>query len=121
MTDHAVEGGQVDAVAAHPVPRPEFDVRQMLTVSRGYSVVELLVGEESGLSGVAIQDSGLRAKDIVVLSLSRDGKIIPNPRGTREMAVGDRLLCYGKMSNMKDLLPPRIKKRQGRKLRPIPS
>jgi len=100
---------------------PELDLRQRFTVSRGYGVTELHIGEASDMVGKALQDSGIRDRDIVVLSLSREGKIIPNPRGTRELQAHDRLLCYGKMENMRDLLPPAARKRRRRKLQARPS
>ena len=96
---------------------PELDIRQRLTVSRGYGVAELHIGEASGFAGRTLQGSGLRERDIVVLSLSREGKIIPNPLGTRELQVHDRLLCCGKMENMRDLLPQDARKRRRRRLK----
>jgi ribosomal protein S6--L-glutamate ligase len=69
------------------------------------------------LAGQTIEGSGLRDRDIVVLSLSREGKIIPNPRGTRELQVNDLLVCFGKIVNMKDLLPEKIRERGRRKLK----
>ena len=99
---------------------PEMDLRQRLTVSKGYGVTELHIGEASAMVGKMLQDSGIRDRDIIVLSLSREGKIIPNPRGTRELQAHDRLLCYGKMENMRDLLPPSARKRRKRKLQARP-
>jgi ribosomal protein S6--L-glutamate ligase len=113
-----VAGEIIDYVGQN-VAHPELDVRQKLTVSRGYGVVELYVGERAGLAGHTIETSGLRDRDIVVLSLSRDGKIIPNPRGTRELAVGDQLICFGKYANVRDLMPERTPKK--RKKRDLPS
>jgi ribosomal protein S6--L-glutamate ligase len=84
---------------------PELDIRQRLTVSRGYGVAEISVGESLGIAGCTIEQAGLRERDIVVLSLTRENKVIPNPRNTRELQNGDRLLCFGKISNMNDLLP----------------
>ncbi|MEQ9365639.1 MAG: TrkA C-terminal domain-containing protein [Leptospirales bacterium] len=95
---------------------PELDIRQRLTVSRGYGAAEWIVGEESGIAGKSFKDSGLREHDIVVLSLTREGKVIANPRGARVIEVGDRLLCFGKIENMKNLLPPEVRKRRTRKI-----
>lgn len=52
-----------------------------------------------------IKDSGLRDRDILVLSIIRASQTIPNPRKTRRIVAGDRLLCYGKLLAMKTLLP----------------
>lgn len=86
---------------------PELDVRQRLSVSAGYGVTELHLGSGSDLVGQAIESSGLRAKDIVVLTLHRGTTVIPNPRGTRVLEADDRLLCFGKLESMRDLVPAR--------------
>lgn len=107
-----IAGEIIDYVVEH-VAHPELDIRQRLTVTRGYGVVELSVGEMSPMAGSTIEGSGLRERDISVLTLSRDGKTIPNPNATRVLQVGDRLLCFGKYANVRDLLP----ERPGRKIR----
>jgi ribosomal protein S6--L-glutamate ligase len=114
-TERDIAGAIVDYVADN-VKYPELDIRQRLTVSRGYGVVELYVGEQAGMAGRTIDSSGLRERDIVVLSLHREGKVIPNPRGTRELHLGDRLLCFGKYANVKDLLPEEVQKHRRRKV-----
>jgi ribosomal protein S6--L-glutamate ligase len=118
-TQRDVAGAIVDYLADN-VQYPELDVRQRLTVSRGYGVVELYIGEQTGMAGRTLDGSGLRDRDIVVLSLHREGKVIPNPRGTRELHLGDRLLCFGKYANVKDLLPEEVRQHRRRKLRPRP-
>ena len=102
------------------VQHPEFDIRQRLTVSRGYDVVEFVVGPKSDLTGKSIKDSGLRDLDIVVLSLQREDKVIPNPRSGRELEAGDKLLCYGNLANIRKLIPPKVRARRRRKLKERP-
>jgi ribosomal protein S6--L-glutamate ligase len=96
------------------VPFPDFDLRQRLTVSRGSGAAEIPVGERSELVGKTIATSGLRQKDILVLTLHRSGKVISNPRSDREIQAGDRLLCFGKLAVMREFLPdhkpPRVRK-----------
>jgi ribosomal protein S6--L-glutamate ligase len=118
-----VAGAIVDYIAAQ-VDFPELDVRQRLTVSRGYGVTELYIPEGSEYIGKTIGQSGLRDKDINVLTLHRDTAVIPNPRASRELQAGDRLLCFGKLDAMRDLVPARVLKgRQpkARKLPPVPA
>jgi ribosomal protein S6--L-glutamate ligase len=112
-----IAGAIVDYVVDN-VTHPELDVRQRLTVSRGYGVVELVVGKDTGLAGTTISGSGLRDKDVLVLSLSRDGKIIPNPKSTRELLEGDRLFCFAKYDNVKALMPAELRAKRTRK--PMP-
>lgn len=94
---------------------PELDIRERLTVHKGYGVAELLVPPDSEIVGKSIDDSGLRDQDIVVLSLERDHLTVSNPRGDFGLEAGDRLVCYGKLSAMRGLVPARRRKRLRRK------
>jgi ribosomal protein S6--L-glutamate ligase len=96
---------------ANQVAFPELDVRQRLSVSTGYGVAELLVREDAELVGTTIRDSGLRDRDITVLTLHRGPEVIPNPRETRELEANDRLLCFGKLEAMRDMIPARKTRR----------
>jgi ribosomal protein S6--L-glutamate ligase len=60
--------------------------------------------------GKSIKDSGLREKDINVLTLYRGTTVIPNPRSQRELQPGDRLLCFGKLELMRDLIPAKVRR-----------
>jgi ribosomal protein S6--L-glutamate ligase len=104
----------IDYIAAQ-VNFPEIDLRQRLTVSSGYGVAEIHIPEGSKYIGKAISESGLREKDIVVLTLYRDAKVIPNPRPQRQLLAGDRLLCFGKLELMRDMTPGKVR----RKRRPV--
>ncbi len=104
--------GEIITYIEEHVSFPELDVRQRLTVSRGYGVAELLVPDGSGLVGKTIAESGLRDADILVLTLTSDGMVIPNPRQTRVLKGGSRLLCFGKLSSMRSLVPQRKRRRR---------
>jgi ribosomal protein S6--L-glutamate ligase len=82
-------------------------------------VGEVVIPAGSELAGKTIAESGLRDLDIVVLTLVRDGHTIANPKRTREIQPGDRLLCFGKMESMKGLIPAR--RRRGRRNSKRPS
>jgi ribosomal protein S6--L-glutamate ligase len=107
--------GEIIDYVADNVAHPEMDIRQRLTVTRGYGVVEIAVGEMSSIVGSTLESSGLRERDITVLTLSRDGKTIPNPNASRVLQVGDRLLCFGKYANVRDLLPERASRKVRRR------
>lgn len=101
-----IAGAVIDYIAAH-VSFPELDVRQRLSVSHGYGVAELSIPEGSHYVGKTIQESGLRERDINVLTLHRGTSVIPNPRSTRVLEANDRLLCFGKLEAMRELIPPK--------------
>jgi ribosomal protein S6--L-glutamate ligase len=106
-----VAGAFIDHIAAH-VDFPEIDVRQRLTISKGYGVTEIFIPTGSQYVGQTISKSGLREKDVNVLTLHRGGVVIPNPKSDRVLENGDRLLCFGKLESMRGLIP--VKTRNGR-------
>jgi len=107
-----IAGSIIDYVSAQ-VGFPEIDIRQRLTVSRGYGVTEIHVPEGSELVGKSIDESGLPEQDINVLTLYRGTTVIPNPRLKRRLEAGDRMLCFGKLESMRGMIPARTM-RQGR-------
>ncbi|MCA8969730.1 MAG: RimK family alpha-L-glutamate ligase [Planctomycetes bacterium] len=101
---------------------PEIDLRQRLTVSPGYGVAEVLITEKSPLDGVSIAQSGLHDLGVHVLTLHRTGDDVqPNPDSQLVIRSGDRLLCFGKLSSMKGLIPEKKTKRRARKIRSLPN
>lgn len=106
-----VAGAVIDYISAQ-VDFPEIDLRQRLTVSKGYGVTEIYVPEGSNFVGTTIKDSNLSAKDINVLTLYRGNKIIPNPRMDRILEPDDKLLCFGKLESMRDMIPKRTRRRR---------
>ena len=99
-----IAGAIIDEIESQAV-FPDIDVRQRLTVSVGYGVAELHIPKDSALVGRTIEASGILDSDITVLSLTRDGATIPNPRKTRLLYAEDLLLCFGKLSSMRALIP----------------
>ena len=68
--------------------------------------------------GKRLDESGLRERDITVLTLQRGTAVIPNPTGGKVLEAGDRLLCFGKLEEMRSMIPSRRKR--GRKLKRLP-
>lgn len=114
-----IAGAIIDFISAQ-VNFPEIDLRQRLTVSRGYGVAEIFIPAGSEYIGQSIQESGLRDKDIVVLTLYRGTAIIPNPRSHRKMEAGDRLLCFGKLDLMRDMIPKKVRRKRRPKVKVLP-
>lgn len=106
-----IAGAIIDYIAAQ-VDFPEIDLRQRLTVSRGYGVTEIHVPEGSEFVGKTIDESGLPEQDINVLTLYRGTTVIPNPRLKRRLEGGDRLLCFGKLESMRSMIPPKVRRQR---------
>lgn len=118
-TQRDIAGAVVDYIAAQ-VDFPEIDLRQRLTVSRGYGVTEIHIPEGSEYIGKAISESGLRDRDLNVLTLYRGTTVIPNPKPSRLLEAGDRLLCFGKLESMRDLIPAKTRRKRRPKVKDLP-
>jgi len=114
-----IAGAIVDYIAAQ-VDFPEIDIRQRLTVSRGYGVAEIVIPDGSDYIGKTISESGFRDKDINVLTLYRGAKVIPNPRSERVLEPGDRLLAFGKLDSMRGMVPAKSLRRRRPKVQELP-
>ena len=118
-TNLDVAGAIIDHIA-NQTGFPEIDVRQRLTVSTGYGVAELVVHPGADLVGKSLGESGLRDRDISVLTLHRGTTVMPNPHSNRKLEDGDRLLCFGRLEEMRDLIPQRKRRSRVRKLPKVP-
>jgi ribosomal protein S6--L-glutamate ligase len=112
-----VAGAIIDHIADR-VSFPDIDVRQRLSVSTGYGVAEIVVLANADLVGMTLGESGLWERDITVLTLHRGATVIPNPRKGTLLEAGDRLLCFGKLDEMRSMVPERRSRR--RKVRKLP-
>lgn len=117
-TELDVAGAIVDYMATQ-VGFPELDVRQRLTVSTGYGVAELHIRDGSHLLAKSIE-AAFTDRDIAVLTLTRGTTVIPNPRASRELEADDRLLCFGRLEEMRDLVPERRRRRSHTVIQPLP-
>ena len=106
-----VAGAVIDYISAQ-VDFPEIDIRQRLTVSKGYGVSEIYVPEGSNFVGMTIKETTLAEQDINVLTLYRGSKVIPNPRSDRVLEPNDKLLCFGKLESMKGMIPKKTRRKR---------
>ncbi|MEZ6123696.1 MAG: RimK family alpha-L-glutamate ligase [Planctomycetaceae bacterium] len=114
-----IAGAIVDYIAAQ-VDFPEIDLRQRLTVSRGYGVAEIHIPDGSHFVGRTIAESGMRDKDINALTLYRGTTVVPNPRADRVLEPGDRLLCFGRLDAMKEMIPEKARRKRSPKILELP-
>ncbi len=113
-----VAGAVIDYISAQ-VDFPEIDIRQRLTVSKGYGVSEIYVPDGSDFVGMTIKESNLAEKDINVLTLYRGTRVIPNPRSDRVLEPLDKLLCFGKLESMRGMIPKKTQRRRRPKIQDL--
>lgn len=105
-----VAGAIIDYID-NQVAFPQIDVRERLSVSTGYGVAEIVVHGDADLVGKTLGESGLRELDVTVLTLHRGTTVIPNPFNRHVLEPDDRLLCFGKLEEMRSMIPARPKRR----------
>ncbi|NIQ39412.1 MAG: hypothetical protein GTN81_12590 [Proteobacteria bacterium] len=79
-------------------------IEELLHQSEGYGVASVLIEKRSKIAGMSLADSGFKERDLMVLSIERDDEVIPVPKAQNKIRIGDRLICYGKLENLKGLV-----------------
>jgi hypothetical protein len=90
-------------------------IEEILQQSDGYGVASVLIEKESYISGLTLRQSGLSEKDLIALSIERDGQVTPVPKAQNKIHAGDLLVCYGKLENLRGLV---LKEDKGRRSKP---
>jgi len=74
---------------------------ELVVSTGGYGVTNIEITKKSPVAGKTIHDAALRSHDVTVLVIERSGETIPNPKADIEMLLGDRVVCFGKLDNIK--------------------
>lgn len=114
-----IAGAIIDYTASQ-VAFPDIDLRQRLSVSANYGVVEIQVNDGAAILDDSPSVGDLRALDITVLTLHRNATVIPNPKDTRLIESGDRLLCFGNLEVLRGLVPPRTQRKRRPEVQQLP-
>jgi len=84
-----------------------YDYEQILGLSKGYTISQFKVRENSWLAGRKLRELKLDEEGVLILSVYRkiDGeeKFIGAPSGDTEILVGDILICYGPEEAVRNL------------------
>ena len=83
--------------------RPLFrksTVEELLSFHDNYSIVEIAVQKLDSNVGKALRDTDFRARNILILSIERDGKMIPLPKPDEVIRTRDKLICYGDVESI---------------------
>jgi Trk K+ transport system NAD-binding subunit len=74
---------------------------ELLVATGGYGISSVEVSKENPYLNKSLKDAGLRYHDINVLAIERDGRTIANPSADEVMLLSDRLICFGKLQNIR--------------------
>ncbi len=110
--------GEMVSFAEEQLKFGNMNVRERLTLTRGYTISEFSITPGASLAGQTIMNSGLREHDIMVLRITRGGEQIANPNKNRELMAGDTLLCYGSQVALSSFMPDRVRKKRRKRKAP---
>ena len=77
---------------------------ELIVATGGYGVSSIEVCKDSPILNTMLKEADLRSYDITVLVIERNGETIPNPPANTKLALGDRLICFGKLENIRGQL-----------------
>jgi len=75
---------------------------ELFLATGGYGVSRIVVGAGSPVLKKTLAESELRRYDITVLAIVRDAQTTPNPGANTEILLGDELICFGKLENIRN-------------------
>jgi len=75
---------------------------ELLLATGGYGVSKIDIRAGSPVLDKTLIESQLRRHDVMVLAIIRAERTIPNPRADTKILLGDQLICFGKLQNIRD-------------------
>ena len=75
---------------------------ELLLATGGYGISRIAVSAGSPVLNKTLVKSGLREQDIMVLATVRGSETIPNPPANMKILLGDELICFGKLENIRN-------------------
>lgn len=75
-------------------------VEEIVRIAKNYGIAEVSIKENCQDLGKALSESTFRENDILILAIERENAVIPTPKATDRITLGDTLICYGKLSNI---------------------
>ncbi|MBU2541777.1 MAG: hypothetical protein KJ593_07740 [Candidatus Omnitrophica bacterium] len=74
---------------------------ELVVATGGYGISQIEICKDSPIKNKTIMESDLRVRDINVLAIEREGATIPNPSANEKFNLGDRIICFGKLENIR--------------------
>lgn len=75
---------------------------ELLLATGGYGVSRVAVCAGSPILNKTLARSDLRKYDVTVLAIVRGQETIPNPQANMKILLGDELVCFGKLENIRN-------------------
>lgn len=79
----------------------QVSFEELLFLAGGYGISRIDISEDSPLIDKSLAEAGLRKKDITVLAIVRGDSTIANPGANIKIRIGDELISFGNLENIK--------------------
>lgn len=74
---------------------------ELVVATGGYGISQIEICDNSPIIDKTLMTSELRSQDITVLAIERERVIMPNPPARTKLGLGDKLICFGKLENIR--------------------
>ncbi len=74
---------------------------ELSILTGGYGILRHTIEAKSASAGKTLAESSFREKDINIMAIIRDDKTIANPAADEKFLVGDELISFGKIEQMR--------------------
>jgi small-conductance mechanosensitive channel len=82
----------------------EIPIEEAFHLAEGHGVASIRVRPDSEVIGHSLAEKALAGKGVVVLAIEREGGTIASPKADEVIQRGDRLICYGRIKVMREIL-----------------
>ena len=96
-----------DRIESRLEKRPPFQkrpVEEVLRIAKDYGIAEVSIKSDCQDLGKTLNESSFRENDILVLAIEKKDMVVPTPKATDRILLGDTLICYGKLSNIEKII-----------------
>lgn len=74
---------------------------ELLVATGGYGISRVKVSPDSAVRGKTLAELRLRQRGITVLAIIRGEETLPNPAAGSKMQIGDELIAFGRLQDIK--------------------
>ncbi len=82
----------------------EIPIEEAFHLAEGHGVAAVRVRPDSEVIGHSLAENALAGKGVVVLAIEREGETVASPKASEVIQRGDRLICYGRIKVMREIL-----------------
>jgi hypothetical protein len=107
FTNSKVAGKLTDILRLHIVKRDiikPVSFEELVVSTGGYGVSSIEICKDSPILNKTLLESELRQQDITILTIEREEQTIPNPSADTKILLGDKVICFGKLKNIRTQL-----------------